>query len=279
MAMSNYEPNGKNQRQASHFLRLTLLAVIMLMVALVSNFVLFNHSSLAEKLSPDQIPPDVVLSPGASKPAPSVPADSSAKSTSSQSPKSGAFVPGLSTPPSYAAGAGVPGAANSQMGPVTPPANKKDPLAVIETSKGRIVIRLFQSMAPNTAANYIDLVNKGFYNGLTFHRVEPGFCVQGGCPNGDGTGSYVDPETNQPRNIKLEINARLRHNAPGVVAMAHTAADPNSNSSQFYITLSPQPALDMKYSIFGGVVEGMDVVRKITIGDKIVSIKIEEQTN
>jgi peptidyl-prolyl cis-trans isomerase B (cyclophilin B) len=277
--MNNRELNGgTNRRQASHFLRLLVLALAMLIVALVSNFVLFGHSSLAEKLSPDQIPPDVVLTPGSNKPAPAVQTDSSAKSTSTPGSKAGAMVPGLSTPPSYA-GAGVPGTQNSQMGPVTPPANKKDPLAVLETSKGKIVIRLFQSMAPNTAANYIDLVNKGFYNGLTFHRVEPGFCVQGGCPNGDGTGSYVDPETNQPRNIKLEINARLRHNAPGVVAMAHTAADPNSNSSQFYITLSPQPALDMKYSIFGGVVEGMDVVRKIAIGDKIVSIKIEEQTN
>lgn len=256
-------------------IKLFVLAAITLMIVLAANIALFSHSSQAEKLSPDQIPPDVVLTPGKSV-APTTtntaaPADSASKSTQG---KSGAFVPGLSTPPSYAQGAG---SANSQMGPATPPANKKDPLAVIDTSKGRIVIRLFQSMAPNTASNYIDLVSKGFYNGLTFHRVEPGFCVQGGCPNGDGTGSYVDPETNQPRNIKLEINARLRHNAPGVVAMAHTAADPNSNSSQFYITLSPQPALDTKYSIFGGVVEGMDVVRKIVIGDKINSIKIEEQ--
>lgn len=152
----------------------------------------------------------------------------------------------------------------------------KDPVAVMQTSKGTIVIRLFAKLAPNTAANFIELAKKGFYNGLTFHRVEPGFVIQGGCPNGNGSGLYIDPSTNKPRFLNLEINPNLRHNAPGVVAMANFGKNPNSASCQFYITLTAQPRLDNRYSIFGGVVDGMDVVNHIVVGDKIVSISIEE---
>ncbi len=169
---------------------------------------------------------------------------------------------------------GLPGTA---VAPIQPPsAEAKDPLAVLATTRGTITIRLFRQLAPRTTANFIELAQKGFYNGLTFHRVVPGFCIQTGCPKGDGTGSYIDPATNQPRLLPLELNPRLRHNAAGVVAMARFGNDPNSASSQFYITLSPQPRLDNKYAIFGGVVAGMDTVSQIGLEDKIITLSVQE---
>lgn len=163
-----------------------------------------------------------------------------------------------------------------------PPTNtldrsKKDPIAVVETSKGVIVIRLFRKYAPKTVANFIDLAEKGFYNGLSFHRVEPGFVIQGGCPNGTGTGLYIDSASHQPRFIPLEVSPSLRHNASGVVAMARFGKSPNSASCQFYITLAPAAQLDGQYGIFGGVVAGLDVVNRIAIGDKIISVSLQEQ--
>jgi cyclophilin family peptidyl-prolyl cis-trans isomerase len=154
------------------------------------------------------------------------------------------------------------------------PQSAPDPIALIDTSKGAIKILLFRQLAPITVANFVDLVSKGFYNGLTFHRVVPGFCIQGGCPFGTGIGGYTDPVTHQTRCVPLEVSPQLRHNAPGVVALARSA-DPNSGSSQFYITLSATPFLDGKYAVFGGVISGMDVVQSITKGDKIKSISMQ----
>jgi peptidyl-prolyl cis-trans isomerase B (cyclophilin B) len=150
-----------------------------------------------------------------------------------------------------------------------------DPLAVIETTKGTVTVRLFRQYAPRTVANFIDLAQKGFYNGLTWHRVVPGFVVQSGCPKGDGSGGYIDPQTGQRRTLPLELHQRLRHNAAGVVAMARFGADLNSASSQFYITLTPQPRLDNKYTVFGGVVSGMEAVQSITPQDKIVGVSLK----
>jgi cyclophilin family peptidyl-prolyl cis-trans isomerase len=152
---------------------------------------------------------------------------------------------------------------------------KPDPLAVIQTTKGPITIRLFRQYVPKTVENFIDLAQKGFYNNLTWHRVVPGFVVQTGCPKGDGTGGYTDPATGQERRIPLELHQQLHHNAAGVVAMARFGSDPNSASSQFYITLTPQPKLDNKYTVFGGVVSGLDSVQKITPQDKILGITLQ----
>jgi len=138
--------------------------------------------------------------------------------------------------------------------------------ATIEMATGKIVIELYDKDAPGTVANFVKLVKSGFYNGLTFHRVEPGFVVQGGDPNGNGSGGpgYT---------IKDEVNAR-KH-VTGAVAMAKTMA-PNSAGSQFYITLAPQPMLDGRYTVFGQVVEGMDVVAKIKRGDIMKKITVVE---
>ena len=97
-----------------------------------------------------------------------------------------------------------------------------DPIVQMDTAKGTIKIQVFAGKAPKTAANFIDLVNKGFYNGLTFHRYEPGFCVQGGDPRGNGQGGYVDPNTHRERTIPLEVTPELKHDQAGIVAMARS---------------------------------------------------------
>lgn len=144
---------------------------------------------------------------------------------------------------------------------------KKDTVVLMETEKGPIKIKLFMDEAPITAGNFKDLVERGFYNGIGFHRIIRGFVVQGGCPLGNGTGGFTDPETKQQRTIKHE-KTNLRHDRAGIVAMARTA-NPDSASSQFFIDLAPLPSLDpggvdpYGYAIFGEVIEGMDVVNKI----------------
>ena len=143
---------------------------------------------------------------------------------------------------------------------------KTDRVAVITTNKGVIKFRLYEKDAPNTSANFIQLAKKKFYDGLTFHRVEPGFVIQGGDPNGNGSGG-------SGKNIKLEVSPKLKHDAAGVVAMARSQ-DPDSASCQFYITLAASPSLDMNYAVFGRVIKGMDVVNKIKVGDKMKTVRI-----
>lgn len=129
--------------------------------------------------------------------------------------------------------------------------------AVIETDKGTMVIELYPEVAPVTVANFKKLISKGFYNGLTFHRVVPGFVIQGGDPTGYGTGG---PGYTIPAEFNSKTHLR------GTVAMAR-ASDPDSGGSQFYICLAPQPSLDGQYTVFGQVVEGLDVIDKIEVDD------------
>ncbi len=151
-----------------------------------------------------------------------------------------------------------------------------NPVAILDTDKGIVKIKLFQKEAPLTTANFISLCQSGFYDGVIFHRYVPGFVIQGGDPTGTGTGGYIDPRTQKERHIALEINPKLKHAALGVVAMAR-ASEPNSASSQFYITLAPAPFLDGQYAIFGEVVQGMLVIQKLRVKDKIHSAKIIEE--
>ena len=147
--------------------------------------------------------------------------------------------------------------------------------AIIETNKGNITIELYEDKAPITAGNFIDLVGRGFYNNLTFHRYEPGFVIQGGDPIGNGTGGFVDPQTGRERRIKLEVSPDLKHGEAGAVAMARSQ-NPDSASCQFYITLGPAAFLDMNYAVFGRVLDGMDAVRQIRAGDRMTSVKMAE---
>ena len=150
--------------------------------------------------------------------------------------------------------------------------------ARIQTNHGSITIELFEDKAPITAANFIDLVERGFYNGLKFHRYEPGFVIQGGDPRGNGTGGFMDPETKRERRIKLEVSPELKHGEAGGVAMARSQS-PDSASCQFYITLGPAAFLDMNYAVFGRVVEGMDAVKLLRAGDSMTSVTLSEPQN
>ena len=136
--------------------------------------------------------------------------------------------------------------------------------AIMETSKGTINLDLFEEDAPNTVANFVKLSKDGFYDGLNFHRVIPNFMIQGGCPNGTGTGG-------PGYKIKCEINPN-KHEA-GSLSMAHAGKD--TGGSQFFICHAPQPHLDGVHTVFGKT-EDMDVVNKIEKGDTIESVKIEE---
>ena len=126
--------------------------------------------------------------------------------------------------------------------------------AHFETSMGNFTIELFEQQAPKTVANFVKLAEKNFYDGVIFHRVIDGFMIQGGDPTGTGRGGpgyqFAD-----------EFHPQLRHNSEGILSMAN--AGPNTNGSQFFITLTATPHLDGKHAVFGKVTEGMDVVKKI----------------
>lgn len=267
----------------SRYLFATLSAITLMIGA---------NGAFAEKTNSDMIPPDVTLpAPGAPQTAaatnaaaastPAAP-EASAPGMGGQAPGAPLFSPqqaGVPQPPPsgfQGMGRGKPGA-TPVVGAPASTETRPDPLCILETQKGTIVIRLFRKQAPKTVAHFMQLVQQGFYNGLAFHRVEPGFVIQGGCPNGNGSGLYTDPKTNKPVMVPLETSTTLSHNAAGVVAMARFPKNPNSGSCQFYITLQPQPRLDHQYSIFGGVLKGMDVVQKIQKDDKMTTVSLREQ--
>jgi len=132
--------------------------------------------------------------------------------------------------------------------------NKMSKTAVFETNKGTFEIELFTEKAPITTKNFIDLTEKGFYNGLIFHRVIPNFMIQGGDPEGRGTGG-------PGYEIKDEFHPDLKHDSEGILSMANSG--PNTGGSQFFITLAQTSWLDNKHAVFGKVTKGMDVVKEI----------------
>ncbi len=126
--------------------------------------------------------------------------------------------------------------------------------AAFDTTAGTFRIELFEDKAPGTTKNFIDLIEKGYYDDLVFHRVIKDFMIQGGCPQGTGMGGpgYTIPD---------EFHPDLRHDGPGVLSMAN--AGPNTGGSQFFVTLVPTPWLDGKHAVFGKVIDGMDVIEAI----------------
>jgi len=139
--------------------------------------------------------------------------------------------------------------------------------AEIYTEKGLMKIMFFEQDAPGTVANFIQLAGKGFYNGLTFHRVIPGFVIQGGCPHGTGAGGpgYT---------IKCELNGNNQYHDRGVLSMAHAGRD--TGGSQFFVCYNRENTkhLDRKHTCFGKVIEGLEVIDKIIQGDKIEKIVV-----
>ncbi len=129
-----------------------------------------------------------------------------------------------------------------------------NPTVTIETSHGTITAEMFSDLAPNTAGNFIELAEKGFYDGIIFHRVIDGFMLQGGDPTGTGTGG-------PGYSIDDEFSEGLAHTDPGTFSMANSG--PNSGGEQFFITLAATPWLDGKHAIFGKVISGLDVVQAI----------------
>jgi cyclophilin family peptidyl-prolyl cis-trans isomerase len=148
---------------------------------------------------------------------------------------------------------------------VLPEAERTNKEAVIETNKGTIVFELLPD-APLTVSNFIELAKGGFYDGLTFHRVVPNFVIQGGDPNGTGTGGPGYQFKDEPV---------TRNYDPGIVAMANSG--PNTNGSQFFIMLPGSSGLPPQYTIFGKVTKGMDVVSQIAVGDVMTKVTIENK--
>jgi len=147
-----------------------------------------------------------------------------------------------------------------------------DVIVTFETTKGNIRLKLFTEQTPVTCANMINLVNRGFYDGLNFHRVIADFMVQGGCPQGTGTGG-------PGYKFKDEFVSELKHDKGGVFSMANSG--PGTNGSQFFITHLPTPWLDNNHTVFGGVVDDQDmaVVNSIVQGDKINKAILEGDYN
>lgn len=149
-------------------------------------------------------------------------------------------------------------------------ASLKDVNIVISTTKGDIELALYPSKAPVTVANFLNLINRGYYKGISFHRVIPDFMIQGGDPTGTGMGgpgySFED-----------EFSPDLKHDGPGVLSMAN--AGPGTNGSQFFITHVPTDWLNGKHTVFGKVTEGQSVVDSIKQGDTISGITIEDNAD
>ena len=155
--------------------------------------------------------------------------------------------------------------------PASPPGILKDEYlrgqqATISTAKGKIIFEFLDKEAPMTVSNFITLARSGYYDGLKFHRVEPGFVIQGGDPLGNGTGGPGYKFEDEP--VSLNYDA-------GIVAMANSG--PDTNGSQFFIVLEGQPGLPKNYTIFGRVTSGMDVVRRISVGDVMNSVVIGDK--
>lgn len=141
--------------------------------------------------------------------------------------------------------------------------------AVIQTNKGDIILELYADKVPNTVANFVNLAQRGYYDGLTFHRVIPNFMIQGGDPTGTGRGG-------PGYKFQDEFDESLKHDGPGVLSMAN--AGPGTNGSQFFITHKATPWLDNKHTVFGRVTEGQDVVDAIEVNDVMLYVTIKGDT-
>lgn len=154
------------------------------------------------------------------------------------------------------------------------PAGMGNPTATMQTDKGTMTIELFADATPDTVDNFVSLANDGFYDGLRFHRVIEDFVVQGGCPHSKEKGSKQAGSGGPGYTIDCETDAPKQTHERGSLSMAHRGKD--TGGSQFFICHSPQPHLDGKHTVFGEVVEGLDVIDEIAKWDQIQSVSIDE---
>jgi len=152
----------------------------------------------------------------------------------------------------------------------TDTASMQDIRIILTTSKGPIEATLQPSAAPVTVANFLNLAKRGYYNGITFHRVIPQFMIQGGDPTGTGSGG-------PGYRFEDEVKSGLKHDKPGIFSMAN--AGPGTNGSQFFITHVPTPHLDGRHTVFGATTKGQDTVNAIRMGDTIEKIEILDPTD
>lgn len=206
---------------------------------------------------------------------PLVAAQSTTTSRNAEDPSSPCY---NATPPNTPAPANTPKQFSAPQQVIDPTHNY---CAFLTTTHGVIVIELYAKRAPKHVNSFVFLASQGFFDGITWHRVIPGFMAQTGDPTGTGSGG---PGYSLP----LEIDPTLNYDGPGVLGMARTS-DPNSAGSQFFITFAPQPSLDQQYTIFGHVVRGMDVVQQIAVrnvdqnpnlppGDTLISVRTLDVT-
>jgi peptidyl-prolyl cis-trans isomerase B (cyclophilin B) len=234
---------------------------------------------------------------GCNTPTPQTSASSTTASNTSSPKASASTLPPANVAYDTASASEPPAAANDKF-PGLPRLKGKATVTMIIKDKP-VVLELDGDNAPITAGNFVDLVDQGFYNGLTFHRVIKDFVAQGGDPQGNGTGGYVPKGKGQERRIPLEIKLKgspdpaysqvfedvqsgsqvpiLVHKR-GVLSMARSQS-PDSASSQFYVTLADVNFLDGKYAVFGKVLKGMEVIDSIKIGDKITSAKVTARSD
>jgi peptidyl-prolyl cis-trans isomerase B (cyclophilin B) len=233
---------------------------------------------------------------GCNTPTPQTSASSTAPNASSPKPSASTLPP--ANVAYDTASASEPPATSTDKFPGSPRLKGKATVTMIVKDKP-VILELDGDNAPITAGNFVDLVDRGFYNGLTFHRVIKDFVAQGGDPQGNGTGGYIPKGKGQERRIPLEIKLKgspepaysqvfedvqsgsqvpvLVHKR-GVLSMARSQS-PDSASSQFYVTLADVNFLDGKYAVFGKVVKGMEVIDSIKIGDKITSAKVTARSD
>jgi cyclophilin family peptidyl-prolyl cis-trans isomerase len=227
--------------------RLLPLAFVVLIVALIGVGVIYfeNHSKIAPTATPSA---------------------STLLNSASPAPSASAGAPSLASPsPSINPSPAAMPSSNPTPDLTVDESGLSKATVVVTTSRGVIKFKLYPQDAPNTVKRIVELIQQGFYNGLSWHRVSPGFVIQGGDPQGTGNGG-------SGQKLKAEFNDR-RH-IEGTVAMAR-GSDKDSADSQFYISLGTFPHLDHSYTVFGQVIEGMDVARKIRVGDKMVSIVVQ----
>ena len=173
-----------------------------------------------------------------------------------------------------------PGRRTAPAAPATPGRTSPGagPVLVVETMKGTFEFETYPNEAPKAVEHILALAKRGFYNGQRIHRVDPGFVVQFGDPQSRDMTKREDWGTRDSGNPvgALEVSKKRTHVA-GAVALAHREGDPKGGDSQIYITLAPRPELDGKYTVFGQVISGMDVVQKLRITDRIVRVTVRDE--